>query len=282
MIIPMHTSHRQTREARPIGQPSLWPGEVSISDQPAIAGAGGLVDEPKAPLLVVGSREGSTTVVGGAGAAGDRHERRTPSFVCELPLRVGPWRNGCSRHGWKRLGRSTMPAWEKRGQRWRLVRQSRAYQHARTLPRHTPERTGGLPAARAAHGFTDAALQAYAKDCRHASRLDRGASGCPGMPEAGHPGLSGGAACMAVGKAKRVRFKGKQQLDTVEGKSNVDWPGLAQRPGGVAGAHPASLLYPRGSAGSGAGSWAGGPGKVCPAGSAAHRGADPLCCSAHL
>jgi hypothetical protein len=68
-----------------------------------------------------------------------------------------------------------MPAWKKRGgaearRRWGLLRQSKAYQQARRRPRHPPERTEAFNAARAADGCRDAALQAYAKECRHASR----------------------------------------------------------------------------------------------------------------
>ncbi|MGO8951311.1 MAG: hypothetical protein ACLQUY_27385, partial [Ktedonobacterales bacterium] len=103
-----------------------------------------------------------------AGALPERAPR-TPSFVCEVPLRVSPQQervllarleaaralyNAC-------LGEAL--------RRYRLVRESRAYQHARHLPRHTPERTEAFRAARAAYAFSDAALQAYAKDGRHQS-----------------------------------------------------------------------------------------------------------------
>jgi hypothetical protein len=54
--------------------------------------------------------------------------------------------------------------------RWFLVTQSRAYQHAHSLPHHTPARTAAFKAARQGQGFTEAALQTYAKDCRHTSR----------------------------------------------------------------------------------------------------------------
>jgi transposase len=71
-----------------------------------------------------------------------------------------------------------------------------------------------------AHGFTESALQAYAKDCRHASHwiedhLD--APVCQKLATRAHRAVMR----VAIGQAKRVRFKGKQQLDTVEGKSNT-------------------------------------------------------------
>ena len=129
--------------------------------------------------------------------------------------------------------------------RWRLVRDSKAYQHARSLPRKTPERTAAFKAARAAHRFSEAALQAYAKDCRHTSRwieVQLDAPVCQKLASRAY----GAVVRLAIGKAKRVRFKGKQQLDTVEGKSNesglvwrtkqVLWRGLslpAQLPKGL-------------------------------------------------
>jgi putative transposase len=146
--------------------------------------------------------------------------RRTPSFVCEIPLRVGPsdervltarlaaaraLYNACLGEAWRR---------------WLLVQQSRAYQHARTLPKNTPERTDAFTAARKAQSFTEAALQQYAKDCRHASRwieehLDARVS--QKLATRAYRAVLR----VAVGKAKRVRFKGRYQLDTVEGKSNA-------------------------------------------------------------
>ncbi len=144
---------------------------------------------------------------------------RTPSFVCEVPLRVTPAEervlltrlqaaralyNAC-------LGEAL--------RRWRLVQESRAYQQARRLPKKSSERRAAFRAARAAHAFSDAALQAYAKDCRHDSHwieyhLD--APVCQKLASrAFHAVLR-----VAIRKAKHVRFKGKQQLDTVEGKSN--------------------------------------------------------------
>jgi hypothetical protein len=80
---------------------------------------------------------------------------RTPSFVCEVPLRVSPAQertllarleaarqvyNAC-------LGQARRLA--------RLVRESKAYQHARTLPRADPARQARFREARARHGFSE-------------------------------------------------------------------------------------------------------------------------------
>jgi transposase len=122
--------------------------------------------------------------------------------------------------------------------RWFLVQQSKAYQHARTLPRRTPERTEAFKAARRAQGFAEAALQAYAKDCRHASGWIEYHLDAPVSQKLATRAYRA-VLRIALGKAKRVRFKGRHQLDTVEGKSNetglvwrtdrVVWRGLVLR-----------------------------------------------------
>ncbi|MGO8946740.1 MAG: RNA-guided endonuclease TnpB family protein [Ktedonobacterales bacterium] len=144
---------------------------------------------------------------------------RTPSFVCEVPLRVSPQhervllaRLEAARAVYNACLGETL-------RRYRLVRESRAYQHARHLPRHTPERTEAFRAARAAYAWTDAALQAYAKDCRHDSRWIELHLDAPVTQKLASRAFHA-VQRLAFGKAKRVRFKGKHQLDTVEGKSN--------------------------------------------------------------
>jgi putative transposase len=101
-----------------------------------------------------------------------------------------------------------------------LMKQSRAYQGARTLPKKTVERTDAFKAARAAYGFTDAALQSYAKDCRHDSGWIELHLDAP-VSQKLATRASRAVNRVALGKATRVRFKGKHQLDSVEGKSNV-------------------------------------------------------------
>jgi transposase len=120
--------------------------------------------------------------------------------------------------------------------RWFLVKQSRAYQHARTLPKKTPERTEAFTAARQAQEFTEAALQAYAKECRHASHWMEDHLDAPVAQKLAMRAYRA-VLRVAIGEAKRVRFKGEHQLDTVEGKSNetglvwrsdqVVWRGLS-------------------------------------------------------
>ena len=69
------------------------------------------------------------------------------------------------------------------------------------------------------YGFTDAALQQYAKECRHASCWIEVHLDAPVAQKLATRSFRA-VERVSFGKAKRVRFKGKHQLDTVEGKSN--------------------------------------------------------------
>jgi putative transposase len=211
--------HRAAHRALTTSPMSLWPVEAAA---------------PSAPPS--GSGAGAEAAPPDGEAASSPTRRRTPSFVCEIPLRVGPAEERVLAARLQAARALYNACLGEARKRWFLVKQSRAYQHARTLPRQTPERTEAFRTARAAHGFTDAALQAYAKDCRHASHwiekhLD--APVCQKLATRAYRAVLR----LALGKAKRVRFKGNSQLDTVEGKSNatglvwrtdrVVWQGLS-------------------------------------------------------
>src|ERR1051326_4764825 len=88
--------------------------------------------------------------------------KRTPSFICELPLRVTPAGervllarleaarqvyNACLGEARRRVG---------------LVRQSKAFQRARALPKDDPARRELFAEARAAFACSEYALHAYA------------------------------------------------------------------------------------------------------------------------
>jgi hypothetical protein len=95
------------------------------------------------------------------------------------------------------------------------------------LPKHTEERTAAFKSAREAYGFTEAALQVYAKECRHQSHwieAHMDAPVCQNLATRAYRAV----VRVAVGKARHVRFKGKRQLDTVEGKATgPGWSGEA-------------------------------------------------------
>lgn len=91
----------------------------------------------------------------------DDPPKRTPSFVCEVPLRVSPAQE---RTLLVRLEVARQVGATCLGQartRVRLVRESNAYQHARTLPRDDPARKARFAQARAQHDFQDLVRAQY-------------------------------------------------------------------------------------------------------------------------
>ncbi len=164
-------------------------------------------------------------------------QAKTLSFILELPLRVA---HEAQKVLLARLeaGRQVYNAClgEAR-RRWELVRQSRAYRPALQMPRSTEEerkaRAKALSEAWKAQGFSDYDLQLYALKIRHgwlAAHLD--AFTAQKLATRAFAAQKR----VAVGQARRVRFKGKNQMDTLEGKSNstglrwrnsaVEWLGL--------------------------------------------------------
>ena len=163
-----------------------------------------------------------------------RRSERTPSFVCELPLRV-PWSlgrrlaakfeaarqvyNACLGEGLRRLG---------------LVRQSVWFAKGRATPRQQKvERQTHFRAAREQHAFSDAALQQYAIRLRSKGGTGRGA---PKTWIGEHLGAHEvqtlasrayrAANTYLLGQHGRPRFKGKGQMHSIEGKgpgSGLRW-----------------------------------------------------------
>ena len=178
-----------------------------------------------------------------------RTSERTPSFVCELPLRVG-WvlgkrlaarleaarqvYNACLGEALRRLG---------------LVRQSVWFGQGRaTPPRQRQERQAHFRAARDQQGFSDSALQRYgirlrSKDGTGAKAEKTWIGEHLGAHEV--QGLASRAYRAAneylLRKRGRPRFKGKGRLHSVEGKGSgsglrwternvVVWGSLALQP----------------------------------------------------
>ena len=109
--------------------------------------------------------------------------------------------------------------------RVRLVRESKAFQHARTLPRDDPARKERFREARTQHGFSEYALHAYAQQFGHswlgahldsltiqslASRAYRAANQ------------------LLLGKARRVRRVGSAPAGHRRGQDQHQRPPLAQ------------------------------------------------------
>jgi putative transposase len=166
----------------------------------------------------------------------DDPPRHTPSFVCEVPLRVSRTQERTLLARLEAARQVYNACLGQARRRVRLVRESSAYQRARMLPRDDPARKALFAHARSQHAFSEYALHAYAQqfgqswlgEHRDSLTLQKLASRAYGA-----------ANRLLLGRAKRVRFKGKHQLDSVEGKNNtsgirwcgdrVEWNGLVMQ-----------------------------------------------------
>src|ERR1051326_7757716 len=144
--------------------------------------------------------------------------RRTPAFVCEVPLRVSPAQERtllARLEAARQVYNACLGAARKRV---RLVRESKAFQQARTLPRDDPARKERFRQARAQHACSEYALHAYAQQFGHSwlgAHLD--SLVIQTLASRAYHAANRLRLC----QARRVRFKGRHQLDTVEGKTNT-------------------------------------------------------------
>ncbi len=95
-----------------------------------------------------------------------------------------------------------------------LVRQSKAFQRARALPKDDPARRTLFREARAASTCSEYALHAYVAQLQQSwlgDHLD--SNTCQKLASRAYSAANR----LLLGKARRVRFKGRHQLDTVEG-----------------------------------------------------------------
>ncbi|HAA27285.1 MAG TPA: transposase, partial [Cyanobacteria bacterium UBA8553] len=157
----------------------------------------------------------------------------TPSFVTELALVVSPADEGilltrleAARQMYNALLGEAM-------RRVRLIRQSKDFNRARSLKPNNPERKVLFKRARERYDFSEYALHSYSTTLRHSwlgDHLDSNTT--QKLATRAYKAVEK----VLFGKAKKVRFKGKNQLDSVEGKSNktgirwkgdsVEWSGL--------------------------------------------------------
>jgi len=159
--------------------------------------------------------------------------RRTPSFVCEVPLRVSRTQERTLLARLEAARQVYNACLGQARRRVRLVRESSAYQRARMLPRDDPARKALFAHARSQHAFSEYALHAYAQQFGQ-SWLGEHLDSLTLQKLASR--AYGAANRLLLGRAKRVRFKGRHQLDSVEGKNNtsgirwcgdrVEWNGL--------------------------------------------------------
>ena len=138
----------------------------------------------------------------------DDPPKRTPSFVCEVPLRVSPAQERTLLARLEAARQVYNACLGEARKRVRLVRESKAFQHARTLPRDDPARKALFAQARAQHSCSEYALHAYAQQFGHAwlgEHLD--SLTIQTLASRAY----GAANRLLVGRARRVRFKGRHQ-----------------------------------------------------------------------
>ncbi|HEY9708387.1 MAG TPA: transposase, partial [Oculatellaceae cyanobacterium] len=157
----------------------------------------------------------------------------TPSFVTELALMVSPANEAVmlsrfevARQLYNALLGETM-------RRVRLIRQSKNFNRARSLEPNNPERKILFKRARECYEFSEYALHSYSTKLRHSWIGDHIDSNT--IQKLATRAYKA-AEKVLFGSSKKVRFKGKNQMDSVEGKSNksgirwkgdsVEWSGL--------------------------------------------------------
>src|ERR1051326_5630491 len=161
----------------------------------------------------------------------DDPPKRTPSFVCEVPLRVTPAQERTLLARLEAARQVYNACLGQARRRVRLVRESKAFQHARMLPRDDPARKERFRQARAQHDFSEYALHAYAQQCGHAwlgEHLD--SLTIQTLASRAY----GAANRLLVGRARRVRFKGRhprhllvRRWGGMEGAGALGAPGSA-------------------------------------------------------
>lgn len=179
-------------------------------------------------------------------------KRTTRTFITELPLQVNHQQEVVLL---KRLdaGRQLYNACLGEAmRRVNLVRQSKLYQQAKKLRKDNPNRKELFKQARDAYNYSEYALHSYATFISHSwvgDHLDANTAQklatraySPRFSPAGSQQAKSAATSQKVvfGLAKKVRFKGKNQLDSLEGKTNkqgirwkddkVVWLGLELQP----------------------------------------------------
>ncbi len=153
--------------------------------------------------------------------------RTTPSFICELPLVVSPASEGVLLSRLEAARQLYNACLGEAMKRVNLIRQSKDFNKARSLKPSNPERKVLFKRARERYEFSEYALHAYSTGIRAswiADHIDANTA------QKIATRAFNAAQKVLFGQAKKVRFKGKNQFDSVEGKSNksgIRWKGEA-------------------------------------------------------
>ncbi|MCL6632143.1 MAG: transposase [Alicyclobacillus herbarius] len=145
-------------------------------------------------------------------------KKRTPSFVCEIPLRVTRRQEQILEARFE-AGRQMYNALLGEAKnRLALVRQSVWYAKAKAS-RDKQERRAHFAAARQSHGFSKYDLEAMADEMRRTTWLGEHLDSHVAQKLADRAFRA--VERVAFGKAKTVRFKGQRGLHSLEGKTNA-------------------------------------------------------------
>jgi transposase len=159
--------------------------------------------------------------------------KTTPSFVTELPLVVSPAHEGVLLSRLEAAHQLYNACLGEALRRVKLIRQSRDFNKARSLKASNPERKVLFKRVRERYNFSEYALHSYSTKIRNSwigNHIDSNTA--QKLATRAYKAVEK----VLFGKAKKVRFKGKNQMDSVEGKSNksgIKWKGESVEWGGL-------------------------------------------------
>lgn len=149
----------------------------------------------------------------------DKKKKQEPVFTCEIPLRVNRKQRKVLDARFEAARQMYNALLGEALRRLHLLQQSKAYQAARRIPRdRSGERSKAFSAARKAYGFTADDLSRYATVLRHSwleQHID--VHTAQKLSDRAFDAVNK----VAFHKAKRVRFKGRRGIHSLESKSNL-------------------------------------------------------------
>jgi transposase len=159
--------------------------------------------------------------------------KTTPSFITELPLAVSSVSESVMLSRLEAARQLYNACLGEAMRRVKLIRQSKDFNRARSLKPNNPERKVLFKRARERYDFSEYALHSYVTCLRHSWLGDHiDSNTAQKLATRAYKAVEK----VLFGKAKKVRFKGKNQMDSVEGKSNksgIKWKGEAVEWGGL-------------------------------------------------
>jgi transposase len=151
----------------------------------------------------------------------------TPSFICELPLVVSPASEGVLLSKLEAARQIYNACLGEAMRRVKLIRQSKDFNKARSLKPSNPQRKVLFKRTRERYDFSEYAIHSFSTKLRQSwlgNHVD--SNTVQKLATRAYKAVEK----VLFGKANRVRFKGKNQMDSLEGKSNksgIRWKGEA-------------------------------------------------------